>query len=119
MTASERTNCVHRARCLGVADNCIFVGKQPNIVDYLCASDVLLLPSEQESFGLAALEALAVQVPVIASRVGGVPEVIDDGETGFLSEVGDLDEMADDAAQAVDGPKTAPRNGETRARLSH
>src|SRR5215813_15327870 len=49
---SERTNCIHRAKCLGVADQCIFVGKQPNIVDYLCASDVLLLPSEQESFGL-------------------------------------------------------------------
>ena len=53
---------------------CIFVGKQPNIVDYLSASDVLLLPSEQESFGLAALEAMACEVPVIASHVGGLPE---------------------------------------------
>src|SRR2546430_11601735 len=80
---SERTNCVHRAKCLGVSDYCVFVGKQPNIVDYLCASDVLLLPSEQESFGLAALEAMAVAVPVIASPVGGLPEVVDDGENGF------------------------------------
>lgn len=102
---SERTNCIHRARCLGVSDNCLFVGKQPNIVDYLCASDVLLLPSEQESFGLAALEAMAVQVPVIASRVGGLPEVIDDGETGYLSAVGDVDKMADDAARLLMDPK--------------
>ena len=98
---SERTNAIHRARCLGVADNCIFVGKQPRIVDYLCASDILLLPSEQESFGLAALEAMAVQVPVIATRVGGIPEVVDDGETGFLSAVGDVDKMADDAARLL------------------
>jgi len=98
---SERTNCVHRAKCLGVLDQCVFVGKQPNIIDYLCASDVLLLPSEQESFGLAALEAMAVQVPVIASRVGGLPEVIDDGDTGFLSAVGDVDKMADDAARLL------------------
>src|SRR5207237_5227395 len=61
---SERTNVTHRARCLGVEDRCVFVGKQPRIVDYLCASDMLLLLSEQESFGLAALEAIAVEVPV-------------------------------------------------------
>src|SRR5216110_3268774 len=98
---SERTNCIHRARCLGVADECIFVGKQPNIVDYLCASDILLLPSEQESFGLAALEAMACELPVIASRVGGLPEVVDDGETGFLSPVGDVDKMADDVVRLL------------------
>jgi N-acetyl-alpha-D-glucosaminyl L-malate synthase BshA len=98
---SERTNCIHRARCLGVADQCVFVGKQPNIVDYLCASDVLLLPSEQESFGLAALEAMACELPVIASRVGGLPEVVTDGETGFLSAVGDVDKMADDVIRLV------------------
>jgi glycosyltransferase involved in cell wall biosynthesis len=59
------------------------------------------LPSEQESFGLAALEAMACEVPVIASRVGGIPEVVTDGETGFLSEVGDVDKMADDAARLL------------------
>ncbi len=98
---SERTNAAHRARCLGVDGRCVFVGKQPRIVDYLCASDVLLLPSEQESFGLAALEAMACEVPVVASRVGGVPEVVDDGETGFLSAVGDVDKMADDAVRLL------------------
>ena len=98
---SERMNVEHRARCLEVYDECVFVGKQPNIVDYLSAADVLLLPSEQESFGLAALEAMACEVPVIASRVGGVPEVVTDGETGFLSEVGDLEKMAEDAARLL------------------
>ena len=98
---SERTNVEHRARCLGISDRCTFVGKQPKIVDYLSAADVLLLPSEQESFGLAALEAMACEVPVIASRVGGVPEVVTDGETGFLSPVGDVDKMAEDAARLL------------------
>jgi N-acetyl-alpha-D-glucosaminyl L-malate synthase BshA len=107
---SERTNVEHRARCLKVYDKCVFVGKQPNIVDYLSAADVLLLPSEQESFGLAALEAMACEVPVIASRVGGVPEVVTDGETGFLSEVGDLDKMAEDAARLF-------ANGELRREM--
>jgi N-acetyl-alpha-D-glucosaminyl L-malate synthase BshA len=102
---SERTNCIHRARCLGIEDQCKFVGKQPNIVDYLCASDVLLLPSEQESFGLAALEAMACELPVIASRVGGLPEVVDDGETGFLSPVGDIEKMADDVVRLVSDRK--------------
>src|SRR5437660_8351755 len=114
---SERTNAEHRARCLGVADNCIFVGKQPRIVDYLCASDVLLLPSEQESFGLAALEAMAVQVPVIASRVGGIPEVVDDGETGFLSAVGDVDKMASDAVRLLTDHDLRREMGQ-RARVS-
>jgi N-acetyl-alpha-D-glucosaminyl L-malate synthase BshA len=98
---SERTNVEHRAHCLGVFDSCVFVGKQPRIVDYLSVSDVLLLPSEQESFGLAALEAMACEIPVIASRVGGIPEVVTDGETGFLSEVGDVEKMANDAVRLL------------------
>jgi len=114
---SERTNALHRARCLGVSENCVFVGKQPRIVDYLCASDVLLLPSEQESFGLAALEAMAVEVPVVASNVGGLPEVVDDGETGFLSPVGDVDKMADDALRLLTDSSLRREMGK-RARAS-
>src|SRR6185369_16564944 len=102
---SERQNCEHRARCLGIYEQCSFVGKQPRIVDYLSASDVLLLPSEQESFGLAALEAMACEVPVIASRVGGLPEVVTDGENGYLSPVGDVDKMAADAARLLTDDK--------------
>ena len=114
---SERTNVEHRARCLGVYDKCVFVGKQPKIVDYLSAADVLLLPSEQESFGLAALEAMACEVPVIASRVGGVPEVVTDGDTGFLSEVGDVEKMAEDAARLLTDEKLRREMGK-RARES-
>src|SRR5438105_4238795 len=114
---SERTNAIHRARCLGVDQATVFVGKQPRIVDYLCAADVLLLPSEQESFGLAALEAMAVEVPVIASRVGGLPEVVDDGETGFLSAVGDVDKMASDAVRLLTDHDLRREMGQ-RARVS-
>ena len=114
---SERTSAIYRARCLGVYEHCAFVGKQPRIVDYLCASDVLLLPSETESFGLAALEAMACEVPVIASRVGGLPEVVDDGETGFLRPVGDLDDMADAAVGLLTDDRLRREMG-SRARES-
>src|SRR5947207_13809257 len=62
---------------------------------FLVVSDILLLPSELESFGLVALEAMACEVPVIATRVGGIPEVVRDGIDGFLYEVGDIRSMAD------------------------
>jgi L-malate glycosyltransferase len=71
-----------------------FLGSLPLVEEVLVGADVFLLPSEQESFGLAALEALSCGVPVIASRAGGLPEVVDDGETGFLFPVGDVDAMA-------------------------
>ena len=114
---SERTSVEHRARCLKVDDKITFVGKQPNIVDYLSASDVLLLPSEQESFGLAALEAMACEVPVVTSRVGGLPEVVTDGETGFLSDVGDVEKMAEDAGRLLSNPDLRQQMGK-RARES-
>jgi glycosyltransferase involved in cell wall biosynthesis len=114
---SERATCEQRARDLGITDQCVFVGEQPNIVEYLSAADVLLLPSEQESFGLAALEAMACEVPVVASRVGGVPEVVTDGETGFLSDVGDTDKMADDAARLLSDEELRRQMG-ARARES-
>ena len=114
---SERLLCEHRARCLGVEEFCTFVGKQPRIVDYLSAADVLLLPSEQESFGLAALEAMACEVPVVVSRVGGLPEVVTDGETGCLAEVGDVERMAEDAARLL-GDDAARRAMGERARAS-
>jgi N-acetyl-alpha-D-glucosaminyl L-malate synthase BshA len=82
------------ARALDVADDVEFLGEQEQVVPLLSAADAFLLPSTQESFGLAALEAMACRVPVVASRVGGLPEVIDDGETGFLHVPGDLSGMA-------------------------
>ncbi|MEJ7616431.1 MAG: N-acetyl-alpha-D-glucosaminyl L-malate synthase BshA [Pyrinomonadaceae bacterium] len=98
---SERASAEHRARCLGLERYCSFVGKQPVIVNYLSAADVLLLPSEQESFGLAALEAMACEVPVVATEVGGIPEVVTDGETGYLSAIGDVEKMGADAARIL------------------
>jgi len=91
----------HRARQLDVLDKTEFVGKQAKIADYLGVSDVSLLPSELESFGLAALEAQACEVPVVASRVGGIPEVINDGETGFMSDVGDTEKMSEDVLKLL------------------
>ncbi len=114
---SERPRAEQRAQDLGVADHCFFAGEQPNIVDYLSTADVLLLPSEQESFGLAALEAMACEVPVVASRVGGIPEVVTDGETGFLSEVGDVEKMAEDAARLLTSKELRCEMGQ-RARES-
>jgi glycosyltransferase involved in cell wall biosynthesis len=83
-----------RARELGVADAVHFLGEQDQVLSLLSISDVFLLPSVQESFGLAALEAMACDVPVVASRVGGLPEVIEDGRSGFLHAPDDLDGMA-------------------------
>jgi N-acetyl-alpha-D-glucosaminyl L-malate synthase BshA len=91
----------HRARVLNVLDKTEFVGKQAKIADYLGVSDISLLPSELESFGLAALEAQACEVPVVASRVGGIPEVINDGETGFMSDTGDTEKMSDDVLRLL------------------
>ena len=83
-----------RARELGLTDAVEQLGEQEEVVPLLSVADLFLLPSERESFGLAALEAMACQVPVVASRVGGLPEVIDDGVTGFLHPPDDLEAMA-------------------------
>jgi N-acetyl-alpha-D-glucosaminyl L-malate synthase BshA len=82
------------ARSLGVGGSVQFLGEQDQVVQLLSAADVFLLPSSQESFGLAALEAMACNVPVVASRIGGLPELVDDGVTGFLHPPEDLDAMA-------------------------
>jgi glycosyltransferase involved in cell wall biosynthesis len=79
----------------------LFLGQVPNIADYLGVADLLLLPSETESFGLAALEAIASEVPVIATRVGGLPEVVKDGEHGFLVPVGDIEAIAERAIELL------------------
>lgn len=80
---------------LGLGRDVRFLGKQERVVELLSVSDLCLLPSEKESFGLVALEAIACGVPVIASRTGGLPEVIDDGFNGYLLPVGDVKAMAD------------------------
>ena len=97
----ERSAVIYRAEQLGMNGNVEFVGKQANIADYMGVADVFLLPSELESFGLAALEAQACEVPVIATRIGGLPEVVNDGETGFLSDVGDVEKMTADTLRLL------------------
>lgn len=77
----------------GLTEVVDFVGEQHDLVPWLSSADLFLLPSAQESFGLAALEAMACRVPVVASRVGGLPEVIRDGVTGFVRDVDDVDGM--------------------------
>lgn len=93
------------ARELGVADDVLFVGSVPNIADYLSVADLLLLPSETESFGLSALEAMACEVPVIATNVGGLPEVVQEEETGFLVPTGDSAAMAERVALLLSAPE--------------
>ncbi len=85
------------AHDLGIQGRIHFLGKQERVNELLPLADLMLMPSEMESFGLAALEAMACKVPAIATRVGGVPELIDHGETGLLYSVGDVDGMAQGA----------------------
>jgi N-acetyl-alpha-D-glucosaminyl L-malate synthase BshA len=93
----ERPAAEAMARELKVAAEVLFLGKQTAIAPLLAAADLFLLPSDSESFGLAALEAMASGVPVVGSRAGGLPEVVVEGETGFLRPVGDVEGMAEAA----------------------
>jgi N-acetyl-alpha-D-glucosaminyl L-malate synthase BshA len=88
----------------GIQDRVHFLGKQSNVSEILPLADLLLMPSEQESFGLVALEAMACRVPTIATRVGGVPELIEDGVNGRLFAVGDIDAMAGAAVELLSDP---------------
>jgi L-malate glycosyltransferase len=78
----------------GIHDDVLFLGKQDQIEEKLAVADIMLIPSELESFGLAALEAMACEVVPISTRAGGVPEVIDHGKSGYLADVGDVETMA-------------------------
>ena len=90
----DRPRALKRAADLGVQDHVRFLGKYASVEEILSCADLFLLPSETESFGLAALEAMACGAPVVSTRAGGLPEVIDHGSTGFLFDVGAVDEMA-------------------------
>jgi N-acetyl-alpha-D-glucosaminyl L-malate synthase BshA len=89
------------AHDLGIHSRIHFLGKQERVNELLPLADLMMMPSEMESFGLAALEAMACKVPTIATRVGGVPELIDDGITGMLFNVGDVDSMARGAIELL------------------
>ncbi|MEP7127725.1 MAG: N-acetyl-alpha-D-glucosaminyl L-malate synthase BshA [Chitinophagales bacterium] len=93
----ERQNLEILCRELNISEDVRFLGKQDPVEELLAVSDLFLMPSETESFGLAALEAMACQVPVISTNGGGIPEIMVQGVTGFMSNVGDIEDMAKNA----------------------
>ena len=113
----EREPLEQRVAASPLAHLVAFAGEQNDLVPWLSAADVFLLPSSEESFGLAALEAMACEVPVIVSRVGGLPEVVSHGETGFLFAPEDLDGMAEQAVSLLQDAGLRGRIG--RAAASH
>ena len=111
----DRPRVTALARALGVEESVQMLGERVDLPEVLRAADVFLLPSETESFGLAALEAMACGVPVVASAVGGVPEVVTDGESGFLRPVGDVAGMADAVLRLI-GDRALARRMSAAAR---
>ena len=107
------------AASLGVAQDVVALGEQDPVIPLLSVSDVFLLPSEQESFGLAALEAMACGVPVVASRVGGLPELVDDGVSGCLHAMDDLEGMARSVSMLLTDDATHARMAAAAVRSSH
>ncbi len=102
----ERKSAEQKCKELGIKDKVIFFGNSNEIDKILCFSDLFLLPSERESFGLAALEAMVNKVPVISSNAGGIPEVNNHGVSGYLSAVGDVEEMSENAIKILEDDST-------------
>ncbi|MBT8379226.1 MAG: N-acetyl-alpha-D-glucosaminyl L-malate synthase BshA [Ignavibacteria bacterium] len=90
----DRSECERLCRQLDLYDKVRFLGKQDGLVEILASSDLFLIPSQSESFGLAALEAMSCGLPVISSSVGGLPELVRHNETGYIAEIGDIERMA-------------------------
>lgn len=115
----ERQNMEELCRELRLCDQVRFLGKQDAIEELLAVSDVFLIPSESESFGLAALEAMACEVPVISSNAGGLPEVNVHGVTGFLSDIGDIDDMVKNTLRILENDEvlnTFKKNAQKQAK---
>jgi N-acetyl-alpha-D-glucosaminyl L-malate synthase BshA len=101
----ERHMAEELCRELGIFEETRFVGKQQDMEDIYAIADLFLLPSEYESFGLAALEAMAAGTPVVATNAGGIPEIITHGKNGFLSNVGDVEQMSQQAITILENEK--------------
>ncbi len=104
-TGPDRCAAEEEISRLGLSDDVHFVGAVAGTSEILACCDLMLLPSENESFGLVALEAMACGVPVIATRAGGIPEVVTDRETGYLEAMGDIDSMSRDAVELLSSPE--------------
>jgi N-acetyl-alpha-D-glucosaminyl L-malate synthase BshA len=111
----DRDLAEHAVDNLGLRKDVRFLGKVENVGDVLRGADLFVLPSATESFGLAALEAMACAVPVIASAAGGIPEVVKNGETGYLAKPGDVAAMAERALHVLQNPAEHERLRRTAA----
>lgn len=105
-------------KSLGLEEHVLFLGKQENVADLLSISDLALLLSTKESFGLILLEAAACGVPAIGTRVGGIPEVISDGETGYLTAVGDIEDASEKALKILTDPNLHKRFSENAVNVA-
>ena len=101
----DRSECERLSRELGLYEDVRFLGKQEGLVDILTSADIFLMPSQSESFGLSALEAMACGLPVVSTSVGGLPELVSHNESGFIAEIGDIDRMAKYVVQLLTNPK--------------
>lgn len=100
----DRTECERLVRELNIKEDVYFLGKQEAVVDILNASDLFIMPSQSESFGLSALEAMACGVPTITTSIGGLPELVIHNETGYIAEIGDVERMAKYAIDLLSNP---------------
>ena len=98
----ERANIESLTRTLCSLNDVIFIGKVPNVENVLFNADLFLLPSEKESFGLSALEAMASSVPVVSSDAGGLPELIENGKSGYICKIGDVEDMSKKSLEILD-----------------
>ncbi len=115
----ERSQAEWLALKKGIHKQVLFLGKQNRVHEKLAVADVMLLPSELESFGLAALEAMACEVVPIATNVGGIPEVVDHGVTGFMADVGDVETMARYAIEALANESKLRETGQRARQEAH
>lgn len=111
----EKSIVEHMCRESGVCSDIKFIGTQKSTKEILSISDLFILPSETESFGLAALEAMACSVPVISSDTGGLPEVVENGKSGYMSKVGDIEAMAKNGLEILNNLETFKKNARKTA----
>jgi N-acetyl-alpha-D-glucosaminyl L-malate synthase BshA len=114
----ERPRAAARAQGLGIGDRVLFLGKHASVEELLSCADLFLLPSETESFGLAALEAMACGAPVVASRTGGLPEVVEHGVSGYLFPPGSVGEMAEAGIEILSDPERRKAIAEAGRRVA-